>query len=231
MPTKKIILVLLLLSPLSAQAVDGFSAAKKKMYTKVFNNNGQTFYCGCAWSKKKVDLKSCGLGGYFPKKELKRASRTEAEHIIPASWMLKVNKKLRQCAFDAKALKKNKRKYCQKHDIDFKKAHNDLVNLIPAVGQINADRSNKPYLDEVKVIKEGYGKCKAVSGKRGFVPPDHIKGDIARIAEYMSLTYGVVYSRRQNDLFSKWASLDPVTEDEIKHHQRIIKTQGYGLKL
>lgn len=228
---KKITLAFLLLTSFSAQSVDGFGAAKKKMYKKVFNNSGETFYCGCDWSKKKVDLKSCGLGGYFPKKRLKRAKRTEAEHIIPASWMLKVNKKFRLCTIDAKALKKNKRDYCRKHDIGYKKAHNDLANLIPAVGQINADRSNKPYLDKVKVVKEGYGKCTAVSGKRGFVPPDQVKGDIARVAFYMSKTYGVVYSKRQSDLFSKWNALDPVSDNEKAHHKKIIQVQGYGLAL
>jgi endonuclease I len=48
------------------------------------------------------------------------------------------------------------------------------------------------------VVENKYGKqCDAVEGKRGFVPPDHRKGDIARIAFYMSKTYGVIYSKRQ----------------------------------
>jgi len=69
----------------------------------------------------------------------------------------------------------------------------------------------------------------AVSGKRGFAPPTTIKGDIARVAFYMSETYGIEYSKRQNELFIKWDKLDPVTVDEIKHHQRIIQVQGYGI--
>jgi deoxyribonuclease-1 len=171
------------------------------MYSKVFNHSGTTLYCNCTWNKKKVDLSSCGLDGYFPKKYRKRVNRTEAEHIIPASWMLKVNNKIRQCVLDSKEHKSSVRKYCQKHDKGFKKAHNDLVNLFPTVGQINAERSNKPFVDTLKSVKKSYGICSAESGSRGFVPPDNKKGDIARVAFYMSKTYGVVYSKRQQLLF------------------------------
>ena len=226
---KHILLVSLLLTPYSTHAVGNFNQAKQKLYKRVFDNQGTTFYCGCQWQNKRVNLSSCGLQSFFPKKHLKRAKRTEAEHIIPASWLLKINKQSRQCAIDSKGHKDSAREYCRKHDDDYKKAHNDLVNLMPAVGQINADRSNKPFVDKVTVEKSSYGQCTAVSGKRGFSPPASIKGDIARVAFYMNKTYGVVYSKRQQELFIKWNTLDPVTDDEIKHHQRVIEVQGYGI--
>lgn len=223
-----ILLVTLICFSLSVEAIS-FSKAKTKMYKEVFNNTGTTFYCDCEWSNRKTKLSTCGLEGYFPKKERKRAGRTEAEHIIPASWLLKVNKKYRQCALDSKRSKDSKRDYCRKNDSDYKNAHNDLVNLYPAVGQINADRSNKPFLDEVKIKKEGYGRCNATSGKRGFVPPNNRKGDIARVAFYMSKTYRVIYSKRQQELFEEWDKLDPISEEERKHNGRIIKVQGFGI--
>lgn len=226
---KTLLLIMLVSISLSATATPNFSKAKKNMYSRVFNNTGKTLYCGCKWSHKKVDLSSCGLDGYFPKKYRKRANRTEAEHIIPASWMLKVNKKFRQCVIDAKENNQSPRKYCQKHDGDYKKAHNDLVNLYPTVGQINANRSNKPFLDTLKTTKNSYGKCSAESGSRGFVPPDSRKGDIARIAFYMSRTYGVVYSKRQLSLFEEWDRLDPVSDEERNHNMKVINTQGYGI--
>jgi deoxyribonuclease-1 len=80
---------------------------------------------------------------------MSRASRTEAEHIIPASWMLKKNKTERLCVAASKASKYSPRRYCQMHDTDFRSAHNDLVNLRPAEGQINANRSNKPFSDSL----------------------------------------------------------------------------------
>lgn len=228
-----VIVSLFLISTASIAATNkvvSFSTAKKKMYTKVFNNAGDTLYCGCDWSARKTDLDSCGLQSFFPKKQRKRALRTEAEHIIAASWMLKVNNKSRQCVTDAKAVKDSPRDYCQKHDLDYKKAHNDLVNLYPAIGQINADRSNKPFVDVAKNKVKSYGKCNIEIGSRGVVPPTDKKGDIARVAFYMTETYGVTYSNRQLELFKQWDKQDPISAQERAHNRRIIKVQGYGLK-
>ena len=209
--------------------VVSFQKAKKNLYTKVYNNSGETLYCDCKWSNRKVDLASCGLQSFFPKKQRKRAARTEAEHIIPASWMLKKNKKFRQCAIDAKENKESARKYCQKHDLEYKAAHNDLVNLRPAVGQVNAERSNKPFLESITRKAETYGKCPITTNNRGFSPSLDDRGDIARIAFYMSRTYGVTYSKRQQALFDKWNIDDPLTSEERSLHKRIIKVQGYGI--
>ncbi len=209
--------------------VVSFNTAKNKMYAKVFNNKGETLYCGCDWSARKTDLRSCDLQSYFTKKQRKRSLRTEAEHIIPASWMLKVNKKIRQCAIDSKSVTDSARTYCQKHDLDYKKAHNDLANLYPSVGQINADRSNKPFVDVAKNKVKTYGQCDIEIGSRGIAPPSNKKGDIARVAFYMAETYGVTYSKRQIELFKQWDKQDPISAQERAHNRRIIKVQGYGL--
>lgn len=210
-------------------SVISFKSAKKKLYSKLYNNQGQTFYCSCDWSNRKVDLKSCGLQSFFPKKHRKRALRTEAEHIIPASWFLKKERKFRQCAIDAKIEKESARKYCQKNDLEYKKAHNDLVNLMPAVGQINAERSNKPFLDNIRNDRKTYGRCDIVIGSRGISPPADKKGDIARVAFYMSETYGVEYSKRQNSLFVMWDKQDPVSIEERLRNRKIVRVQGYGI--
>jgi endonuclease I len=47
----------------------------------------------------------------------------------------------------------------------------------------------------------------------------------------MSKTYGVVYSKRQQLLFEKWVKLDPISEEERKHNNKIIEVQKFGLKL
>ena len=228
-----VIVCLSLISTASIAATNkvvSFNTAKKKMYSKVFNNTGETLYCGCNWSDRKTDLNSCGLQSFFPKKQRKRALRTEAEHIIPASWMLKVNNKTRQCAIESKAVTDSAREYCQKHDLDYKQAHNDLVNLYPAVGQVNADRSNKPFVDVAKNKVKTYGQCDVEIGSRGIVPPSNKKGDIARVAFYMADTYGVTYSKRQLELFNQWNKQDPISTQERAHNKRVIKVQGYGLQ-
>ena len=92
--------------------------------------------------------------------------------------MPKVNNKKRQCVIDSKVSKDSPREYCKKHDLDYKQAHNDLVNLYPAVGQINADRSNKPFVDIVKNKVKTYGKCYIQIGSRGVIPPKNRKHGI-----------------------------------------------------
>ena len=124
-----------------------FKAAKRALYTKVYPGHGHTLYTGCEWRKKKVDLESCGLQDAFSKKWRKWAKRIEAEHVIPASWFYRKNGHLRQCAIMAKALGKGERKYCREHIIEYRQAHNDLVNLYPAVGAINGMRSAKPFAE------------------------------------------------------------------------------------
>jgi len=227
---KLVIIAAILLLPLAANAIS-FTTAKNKMYSKVFNNQGETFYCGCDWSNRKTDLKSCGLQSYFPKKQRKRANRTEAEHLIPASWGFSPNNVKRACFIQARKEGVSPRKLCQKIDADYKRFHNDLVNLTPAVGQVNADRSNKPFVAKVKNKVKTYGSCPIKIGSRGIEPPKDKRGDIARIAFYLSDTYQLTYSKRQTELFIQWENEDPVSREEKAHHDRVIKAQGFGLKL
>ena len=208
-----------------------FSKAKTKLYKTVYLNQGETFYAGCSWTKKKIDLNSCGLQNSFTSKERKRALRTEAEHVIPASWFYKQNNQYRQCHIEAKQLKTSARKYCQKNNDNFRMAHNDLINLRPTVGAINAARSNKPFAETLSGKKEttynGNGK-KIVITSRVVIPDTSIRGDIARIAFYMNQKYGVTYSKRQLKTFMNWDSIDPISDEERNLNQRIKKVQGHG---
>lgn len=226
-----LILLFALTSTANADIATSFTKAKSNLYKKVYPNAGQTFYTNCEWSKKKVDLASCGLANAFPKKHMNRASRTEAEHIIPASWMLKKNKTERSCVAESKSNRYSPRRYCQKHDQDFRNAHNDLVNLRPTVGQINANRSNKPFSKSLSgsnpVTYRGNGKTFKVSS-RVVIPDISIRGDIARVAFYMRDIYGVTYSYRQVAIFNEWDKQDAVSEEEILLNARIMKVQGKG---
>lgn len=115
--------------------------------------------------------------------------------------MYKKNGKYRECYGKAKSLGDSPRDYCQKTDRDYRNAHNDLVNLVPAVGQINAERSNKPFAETLSGTKEhtyrGNGKIFKVTS-RVAIPDKSIRGDVARVGFYMGKTYGVTYSKRQS---------------------------------
>lgn len=216
-----------------AQAADfhppeSFKAAKRALYTKVYPGHGRTLYTGCEWRKRRADLESCGLQGAFSKKWRKRARRIEAEHVIPASWMYRKNGHLRRCAIEAKAHGKSLRKYCRQHGPEYRQAHNDLVNLYPAVGAINGMRSAKPFAEHPSGGHKSTfrGNRTIAITSRVAIPDPEIRGDIARIAFYMQRHYGVTYSRRQEHLFHKWDREDPVSQDERVRCERIRKVQG-----
>lgn len=213
----------------AAEISSSFGSAKSKMYKKVEGNYGYTIYSGCQWSRKKVDLNSCNLQNSFSKKHMKRAKRTEAEHIIPASWFYKKEGEWRSCATKANFTKGlSARSYCQKVDKDYRNAHNDLVNLYPAVGQINADRSNKPFTDKHSGsnIKTYRGNLISSSSSRTFIPPPSVRGDIARVGFYMRDVYGVSYSKRMGSTFDKWNREDPISQEEYDRNIKIKKAQG-----
>lgn len=69
----KTIIVIVSLSLISTASIGAtnkvvsFSTAQKKMYSKVFNNTGETLYYCCNWSDRKTDLNSCGLQSFCPK--------------------------------------------------------------------------------------------------------------------------------------------------------------------
>ena len=63
-------LILLLSAPGEVNAYDtnhvvSFTTAKNKLYKQIYNNAGETFYCGCDWSNRKTNLQSCGLQSFF----------------------------------------------------------------------------------------------------------------------------------------------------------------------
>jgi deoxyribonuclease-1 len=110
-----------------------FNKAKKEL-TKIYKSldDPRSFYCNCpivSQGKKLVpDIAACG---YTPYKQAKRATRIEYEHIMPASWL---GRQL-QC------WQNGGRKGC-KNNRAFNIREGDMHNLVPAIGEINAYRSN-----------------------------------------------------------------------------------------
>lgn len=228
----RILSILFLIFSTTAMASDvvSFSTAKKRLYKVINENHGSTAYCGCRWASKKVDLFSCGLQNSFTKKQRRRANRTEVEHLHPISAMLKKNGQWRSCAIAAKTMGVSGRKHCQKVDIEYRRAHNDLTNLRIVVGAVNEIRSNKPFVETVKHKNQyNFGRCKIEMDRRSFAPPAALRGDVARIGFYLEETYGMKISARQRALYMRWDQADPLDYEEIERHKQINKIQGYGL--
>ncbi|CAC9538038.1 hypothetical protein, partial [uncultured Gammaproteobacteria bacterium] len=66
-------------SSIFAQSPSSFYKAKKLLYKEIYKNRNKTFYCGCSYAGKVVNLESCN---YKVRKDTKRAKRVEVEHIV-----------------------------------------------------------------------------------------------------------------------------------------------------
>jgi len=228
-------------SPVQAETAGSFSTAKE-WAEDVYGNGRVTFYCGCSYSASKVvDKESCG---YVPRRPFtrsgkinKRANRAEWEHVLPASIMGKGltcwgkgRGKFPQCVKSNGKLISG-RACCQKVNKTFRRAHNDLVNLVPAIGEINADRSNHRY-GIVEGEPRKYGLCDFEFRNRVAEPRIGVRGNIARIQLYLLEKYGsdlgFSFSADRLEMLQEWDDVDPVSEVEIKKNIKLCRKQGFG---
>lgn len=211
--------------------VKSFGAAKSHL-KEIYGNKNKTFYCNCKYQKKSIK-KSCKLN---IKKFKKRKKRLEWEHIVPAhafgqsfeSWRnsskvcgYKVNRKGRKKKVSSRKCAKSKSKV-------FRFMEADLYNLVPAIGAVNALRSNFSMSD---FPKKGKRKPLCSTGlniyDRKIYPPQIVRGDIARIYLYMNSTYpgrGII-SRKNKPLFEAWSKLDPIDLEECTIYKKKKKVQ------
>ena len=151
-----------------------------------------------------------------------RAQRIEAEHIFPAAQFGNFRPCWRSpqdfpaCAkSDGKTL--SGRACCQAVDPLFEAAHNDLFNLVPAVGEVNGKRSDFNW-GMIPGEKREFGTCnfEVDSSIRRVEPSETIQGDIARTMFYMADTYGFKLSRQDQQLYTAWSRQDPPDAWEIE---------------
>lgn len=227
-----------------------FDTVKKRAESDVYFDRLTTFYCKCDYVFDDVDdidgdgnvtetmvmPETCG---YEPRVPVTRSgninariSRIEWEHIMPASsfggeldeW--KNHRNYDECKkSNGKSI--GGRKCAEKLVPWFKKAHNDMHNLTPAVGELNGDRSNFPYA-EIEGESRIYGACDFEVNFEARVtePPHHVKGDIARTYLYMSREYNIHLDRTTLIQMLYWDRLDPVDDWECERDKRIMSAQG-----
>lgn len=218
--TTKLLLLGSLFLSLSAQAeIENFRQAKVSMVS-IFRQLDKpvTLYCGCSieFTKNgyKPDLKSCG---YEVRKNSKRASRIEAEHIMSA-W---------EFGHKMQCWKDGRRKGCNLNDERFNKIESDLHNLYPAIGEVNGDRSNFMFTQE-SAKGTPYGKCLMIIDRKRqrATPPQRARGIIARAYLYMAETYGIELDSEHINLFNRWNKQFPPTKNECLRNRLIKEVQG-----
>ena len=201
------------LSSANAQnyTISSFSKAKKLLLNNVYTDYFQTVYCQATYLPETKQIV------HYPPNfnqtvMAKRAQRIEFEHIVPAENFGRFFKEWREGA-PACVNKNNKpyqgRKCAEKTNIIFAFMEADMYNLYPAIGSVNAARSNYNFTELPENI------------------PDEAKGVIARTTLYFEAAYAPRFrlSAAQKQLMKKWAEKYPVTPWECKRTARIEKLQ------
>lgn len=210
---------LVLVSSLSFADFPSSFYQAKKLALNIYKDHPVSFYCGCqiVWQGKKgiPQLDQCG---YQVRKQQKRASRIEWEHVVPA-WQFGHQ---RQC------WQEGGRKLCSKSDPVFRRMEADLHNLTPTIGEVNGDRSNFNFSQWNGLDGVTYGQCEMQVNFKGrkAMPPERARGAIARTYLYMSAEHGFTLSSSQRKLMQAWNKTYPVDQWECTREQRIYQTQG-----
>ncbi len=205
---------------------DSFSSAKRMLEQQVYYDHRVTLYCGASFdARKHVDLPA----GFSTPAQPQRAGRVEWEHMVPAENFGRAFPEWRegdaQCT-DSRGRAFKGRKCAEKVNMEYRYMQSDMYNLAPAIGSVNAVRSNKPYA--ALTGPSSFGSCEARTDDRRFDPPDRAKGEVARASLYMAEAYSGRFrlSRQQRQLFEAWDRQFPVTEWECTRARRIERIQG-----
>lgn len=224
------ILLLILCGPAQALAAgnasgNSFGLAKKELM-HLYQDHAETFYAGCRYDKRgHVDPRACG---YTPRKNAKRGGKVEWEHIMPA-WAFGHSRACWREAIctDSHGKAYKGRRCCERTDALFQAMESDMHNLVPAVGELNGDRSNFRY-GMIAGEPRNYGQVdfEVDFKQRVAEPRGRVRGDIARAYFYMEHSYGLRLGKSQRRLLEAWDREDPVDAWEIERNRRIMAIQG-----
>ena len=103
----------------------------------------------------------------------------------------------------------------------------DLHNLVPAIGEVNGDRSNFKF-NMLDGEKRAYGSCEVEINFKAKVvePKTDIRGNIARTYLHMNKRYNMPISSKQRKLFYVWNKLDAIDDWERERNRLIEQVQG-----
>lgn len=220
-------------APLRARRYLGFDAAKRALARDVYGDRRSDVYCGCAFDEAlRVDPTGCG---YSPRASRSRGDRIEWEHLMPAARFGASLACWRGETEGCKAARVRGRKCCGRSverggDAAFRQMEGDLHNLAPSVGELNGDRSDRPF-GLVAGEPRKYGRCNFEidfeAGRAGPTePPERVWGDVARAWLYMSDEHEIPLSPDERRLLSTWHRADPPDPWETTRNARIAAIQG-----
>ena len=227
----KIIITLLITISIATTALAGnkeiqsFSKAKKTLEKLVYNKHRTTLYCGAIFD---VNKKVIPPQGFITTKYIKRAKKIEWEHVVPAENFGRTFSEWRdghkQC-INSKGKSFKGRRCAEKVNNEYRYMQSDMFNLYPAVGAVNALRSNYNFT-LLPAIKGNFGSCAMKIDSRKAEPPTAARGQIARTYLYMNDVYArYSMSKSQNQLMTAWDKTYPVDAWECARAKKITRLQ------
>jgi deoxyribonuclease-1 len=205
---------------------DSFNKAKKMLERDVYHDNRETIYCGAKFdAKKNIEAPQ----GFVTTTHLKRSKKVEWEHVVPAEnfgrTFIEWRDGHQECVSNkGKAFKG--RKCAEKINKQYRYMQADMHNLFPAIGAVNAIRSNYNFTMLPSVTSD-FGSCDMRIDDRKAQPPEGARGTIARTYMYMEQSYSKYkMSKQQRQLMTAWDKQYPVSKWECKRAKRIEKLQG-----
>jgi len=207
------------------QEVDSFSKAKRLLEKQVYNNHRITLYCGATFDASK---KVTAPEGFSTTKYVKRAKKIEWEHVVPAENFGRTFSEWRdghkQCV-NSKGKSFKGRRCAEKVNTEYRFMQADMFNLYPAIGAVNALRSNYNFT-MLPAAQSDFGRCAMKIDERKAEPPEIARGQIARTYLYMENTYKRYnMSKAQRQLMSAWDKMYPVDDWECTRAMKISKLQ------
>ena len=228
---KKLITLAVLLVASNALAsgnetIYSFSKAKKTLERSVYFDHRETIYCGAKFdAKKNITLPS----GFHSDKHVKRSKRVEWEHVVPAENFGRTFPEWREgnakCV-NSKGKSFKGRRCAEKVNKEYRFMQSDLYNLYPAIGSVNAMRSNYNFV-MLPGESSSFGSCEMKIDNKKAEPPVEARGRIARTYLYMDQAYSRYnMSKAQKQLMNAWDKQYPVSTWECERGERIEKLQG-----
>lgn len=221
------ILLSLTALPLHAknQTITSFSKAKKILYEDVYNEHRTTVYCNASFDEnRQISLPK----GFQTNKFKNRMNRIEAEHIVPIENIGRAFVEWRtgdkQCV-NSKGKAYKGRKCAGKVNQEYRYIEANLFNLYPAIGALNASRSNYNF-NMLPASQSKFGSCLMKIENRKVEPPEAARGIIARTYKYMQSNYQMYsMSKSQQQLMNAWDTMYEVTKWECKRTKKITAIQ------
>lgn len=207
---------------------ESFAQVKRLLLESVYADHRLTLYCGARFhADRRVDPPP----GFTTAKHHQRAARLEWEHVVPAENFGRFFPAWRDG--DAQCVGRDGRPYrgrrcAEKTSPEYRRMQADMHNLFPAIGAVNAARSNYG-MTMLPGEPSAFGSCAMKIAGRKAEPPDAAKGTVARASLYMAAAYAPFrLSAGQRKLFHAWDRLFPPDDWECERERRIARLQGNG---